>query len=114
MIVFDSQSVNRICADRGAVSGVCLKPKNSTSHDGKIGFGYEAYFPTTATFAIGAEVATGPEYVTEAGQRKDTVTAIGGQVTRIRATFSERGRFVWHCHFLSHEDHEMMRMFEVI
>ena len=40
---------------------------------------------------------------------KDTVLAYPGEVTRIRARFERPGRYVWHCHTLSHEDHEMMR-----
>ncbi len=40
---------------------------------------------------------------------KDTVLAYPGEVTRIRARFDRPGRYVWHCHTLSHEDHEMMR-----
>ena len=46
--------------------------------------------------------------------RKDTVLAYPGQVTRIIATFNRPGEYVWHCHILSHEDHEMMRRFVVI
>ena len=45
--------------------------------------------------------------------RKDTVLAYPGQVTRIVATFTRPGEYVWHCHILSHEDHEMMRRFVV-
>jgi spore coat protein A len=45
--------------------------------------------------------------------RKDTVLAYPGQVTRIVATFDRPGEYVWHCHILSHEDHEMMRRFVV-
>jgi FtsP/CotA-like multicopper oxidase with cupredoxin domain len=43
---------------------------------------------------------------------KDSVTAPGGQVTRVQATFDRRGRYVWHCHILDHEDNEMMRPWE--
>ena len=40
---------------------------------------------------------------------KDTVIALPGQVTRVRAKFSTPGQFVWHCHIVEHEDNEMMR-----
>ncbi len=56
---------------------------------------------------------------TEGGQ-KDTVrvppadelTGSPGYV-RIRAYFDIRGTYMWHCHILAHEDHEMMRPFRV-
>jgi spore coat protein A len=44
---------------------------------------------------------------------KDTVVALPGEVTRVIAKFDREGRYVWHCHILSHEDHEMMRPFHV-
>ena len=40
---------------------------------------------------------------------KDTVQMFPGQVTRVIAKFDREGLYVWHCHILSHEDHEMMR-----
>jgi spore coat protein A len=44
---------------------------------------------------------------------KDTVRVPPATRTRILARFDRPGRFVWHCHILSHEDHEMMRPFVV-
>lgn len=60
------------------------------------------------SMAGGAVTAPAPY---EAGD-KDSVTAPGGQVTRVQATFDRRGRYVWHCHILDHEDNEMMRPWE--
>jgi len=46
---------------------------------------------------------------------KDTVRAEPHAVTRIIARFEGyKGRYVWHCHNLEHEDNEMMRPYEVI
>lgn len=44
---------------------------------------------------------------------KDTVIAYPDQVTYIRARFDLPGVFVWHCHIVEHEDHEMMRPFYI-
>ena len=44
---------------------------------------------------------------------KDTVIAYPGQVTRVKATFANRGQYVWHCHIVEHEDNEMMRPFRI-
>jgi spore coat protein A len=53
-----------------------------------------------------------PPEAWEAGP-KDTVIAYPGEVTRIKATFSKPGQFVWHCHIVEHEDNEMMRPFRI-
>jgi len=44
----------------------------------------------------------------------DTKVMFPGEVTRIIAKFDRTGKYVWHCHILSHEDHDMMRPFIVI
>ena len=44
---------------------------------------------------------------------KDTWIMYPGEVTRVIAHFDLEGLYVWHCHILSHEDHEMMRPFFV-
>jgi spore coat protein A len=45
---------------------------------------------------------------------KDTKIMYPGEVTRIIATFDRVGKYVWHCHILSHEEHDMMRYYEVV
>jgi spore coat protein A, manganese oxidase len=44
---------------------------------------------------------------------KDTWVMYPGEVTRVIATFDIEGEYAWHCHILSHEDHEMMRPYYV-
>jgi spore coat protein A len=44
---------------------------------------------------------------------KDTHIVPPGEVTRVIAKFDRPGKYVWHCHILSHEDHDMMRPFIV-
>jgi spore coat protein A, manganese oxidase len=58
---------------------------------------------------------TGAARPAEPGEmgRKDTVITYPGEVTRILVKFARPGEYVWHCHILSHEDHEMMRRFIV-
>ena len=75
-------------------------------HNGEEGVGFRL-----DNIVLGALVPPGAEYVENAP--KDMVTALPGQVTRIKATFDKPGRYVWHCHILSHEDHEMMRVLQV-
>ncbi len=44
---------------------------------------------------------------------KDTYISYPGEVLRVIAKFDLAGKYVWHCHILSHEDHEMMRPYVV-
>ena len=60
---------------------------------------------------------TGPARAPEPFERgwKDTVNALPGEATRIIARFGDfAGEYVWHCHMLEHEDHEMMRRYVVV
>ncbi|KUR70896.1 hypothetical protein AQZ52_13855 [Novosphingobium fuchskuhlense] len=45
---------------------------------------------------------------------QDTVWLAPGEGIKVIATFDRPGDYVWHCHILSHEDHDMMRPFKVI
>jgi spore coat protein A len=42
---------------------------------------------------------------------KDTVLCYPGKVCRIKMKFDIKGVFMFHCHFVVHEDDEMMRPF---
>ncbi|MGH3392605.1 MAG: multicopper oxidase domain-containing protein [Actinomadura sp.] len=44
---------------------------------------------------------------------KDTHFAPANQVTRFKAPFDLKSKYIYHCHFTDHEDHEMMRFFRV-
>ena len=60
---------------------------------------------------------TGEPEPPQANERgwKDTVQAPPGFVTRIIMRFGPySGRYVYHCHILEHEDHDMMRPFDVV
>jgi FtsP/CotA-like multicopper oxidase with cupredoxin domain len=45
---------------------------------------------------------------------KDTAFAPRGQITRFIAPFDHVSKFIYHCHFIDHEDHEMMRFWRVV
>lgn len=46
---------------------------------------------------------------------KDTVNAEPGKITKVITHFTGySGHYVWHCHFLEHEDHDMMRPMLVV
>ena len=96
------RDVEELLAERGA--DAIEQPVRQ--HNGEEGVGFRL-----ENIVLGAAVADATEYVENAP--KDMVTALPGQVTRIKATFDKPGRYVWHCHILSHEDHEMMRVLQV-
>jgi len=89
-----------------AGDGTYLVTQPVVQHNGLLGNGFKIMNQT-----YGAGVPQPAEYVENAP--KDMVTALPGQITRIKATFDKPGRYVWHCHILSHEDHEMMRVLYV-
>ena len=45
---------------------------------------------------------------------KDSCDAPTGVITRVRAHFDRKGSYVWHCHFLDHEDNAMMRPMKIV
>jgi len=89
-----------------AFDGTYLVVQPVVQHNDEVGSGF-----LIANHTYGPVVPQPAEYVENAP--KDMVTALPGQVTRIKATFDKPGRYVWHCHILSHEDHEMMRVMHV-
>jgi FtsP/CotA-like multicopper oxidase with cupredoxin domain len=94
-----------------ADDGAYLVTQPVVQHNGALGTGFRIVHPTNPDDAYGSSVTKPDEYVENAP--KDMVTALPGQITRIKATFDKPGRYVWHCHILSHEDHEMMRVLHV-
>jgi spore coat protein A len=65
----------------------------------------------------GNATSIGPAREPDPNERgwKDTVRANPNEVTRIIARFGPfTGIYPWHCHILEHEDHDMMRPYEVL
>ena len=94
-----------------ADDGIYLVSQPVVQHNGLTGNGFRIVHPSNPDDAYGPVVPQPEGYVENAP--KDMVTALPGQITRIKATFDKPGRYVWHCHILSHEDHEMMRVLHV-
>jgi hypothetical protein len=62
-------------------------------------------------------VLTGPRVPPPANEAgwKDTVRSYPSEITRVIARFDGfAGRYPYHCHIIEHEDHEMMRQFQVV
>ena len=85
-----------------------VNPQQIMQHNGTFGMA-----PRVSNVVEGAAVNYGPNDGYAENAPKDMVTALPDQVTKIKATFDKPGRYVWHCHILSHEDHEMMRLLHV-
>ena len=94
-----------------ADDGAYVQPQPVVQHNGEVGNGFRIVFPSNPDDAYGAPVPQPGGYVENTP--KDMVTALPSQITRIKAKFDKPGRYVWHCHILSHEDHEMMRVLHV-
>ncbi|WP_435102044.1 multicopper oxidase family protein [Arhodomonas sp. AD133] len=75
--------------------------------------GGEGKAPVITGISVGPVVDLGPAHGYVENTPKDVVTTLPEQMTRIRVTFDKPGRYVWHCHILSHEDNEMMRVLQV-
>ena len=89
--------------DRQTFTGTLAPKVNS---DGSAG----AILDPRSIVKVGTPVAT---TAWESG-KKDTAKAFPGDVTRVLVTFKKAGDYVFHCHILSHEDHEMMRPYQVV
>jgi FtsP/CotA-like multicopper oxidase with cupredoxin domain len=85
--------------------GVYLVPQNTTQHNGAVGKGFKVVLKN---YTYGNSFNLDEPYVEN--HFKDIVTALPDQITLIKMEFTKFGRYVWHCHILSHEDHEMMRV----
>lgn len=88
--------------NRQKFSGTILPKTNS---DGSLG----------GTLQADSIRLLGHPRVPQPGERgkKDTAKMFPGEVTRVVAEFTRPGEYLYHCHILSHEDHEMMRPFYV-
>lgn len=85
------------------------EPVAVPGHDGMAG-----EVPAITDVAVGEPVSLSPAQGYVEAFAKDVVVALPEQRTRIVAHFDKPGRYVWHCHILSHEDHEMMRVLQVV
>jgi len=115
-INFDTNADDDGFLTNGAAdNGVYLVEQKTVQHNSvagdldTYGKGFRIVFPTNPALAYGDDVILTPSEGYVENAPKDMVTALPGQITRIKATFDKPGRYVWHCHILSHEDHEMMR-----
>jgi spore coat protein A len=93
--------------DREEILGFSSTPKDMLQHSGEYGQGSSV---DLSSVILSGVKETPPD--NEKGW-KDTFIVPPGYVGRVVAKFDRPGRYVWHCHILSHEDHEMMRPYHV-
>ncbi|MCB0549718.1 MAG: multicopper oxidase domain-containing protein [Phaeodactylibacter sp.] len=107
-----------ISEDGGADGGIVVIPQDQeehhSHHSGNNGVG--RYVVESSILETGPDANVGIPVPPAANQRgwKDTFILPPGTRARVIAKFDRPGRYVWHCHILSHEDHEMMRPYEVL
>ena len=77
-------------------------------------FNWKVVDPATVAFVVTALTGkpTGPD-ANENGW-KDTARMNPGEVTTILVKFDLPGKFVWHCHILEHEEHDMMNQLMIL
>ena len=116
-IKWDSSTTDdsRHCPANIAVSdhldGTCLEQQEMVMHNGAVGSGYKIVNKTIdPTRPVSKDLY---DQYGEVGE-SDMVIANPGEVITIQMKFDKVGRYVWHCHILSHEDHEMMRVIQVV
>ena len=83
-----------------------LTDKMQMLHDGGMGMG--------STLSDIVLTGTAQNFTPAQSGWKDTHILMPGEMMRIKAKFDLTGEYVWHCHILSHEDHDMMRKLVVI
>lgn len=94
-----------------AGDGAYLVVQPVVQHNGALGSGFRIAGIDGIDIAAWPLAAKPPEVVENTP--KDIVVALPDQVTIIKAKFDKPGQYAWHCHILSHEDHEMMRVLHV-
>lgn len=102
----DDRVIPNATYSRPKGNGTWLETQPVVQHNGDVGSGFRF-----VNLTYGRTVRQPKGYVENTP--KDMVTALPDQITRIKAKFDKPGRYVWHCHILSHEDHEMMRVLHV-
>jgi FtsP/CotA-like multicopper oxidase with cupredoxin domain len=106
-IIWDSSTIDSVSdIDNATGDGTYLVRQPNVQFNGELGEGFMVANPTK-----GGRIGTADWYFVDGP--KDTVVVMPGTVTTIKAKFDKVGQHVWHCHILSHEDHEMMREFYV-